>query len=101
LVIPPRTKKPAPKGQLCSNVRESLSLSLSHREKDDEVELSWAAVERLPTLDRLHTLLLLHTDQDHDQVVDMRRLGAAERHMVDTLIANIHHDNLRLLCKQR
>ncbi|RLM86194.1 ABC transporter G family member 41 isoform X3 [Panicum miliaceum] len=34
-------------------------------------------------------------------MVDVRRLGAAERRMVvDTLIANIHRDNLRLLHKQ-
>ncbi|KAF8747088.1 hypothetical protein HU200_013297 [Digitaria exilis] len=36
------------------------------------------------------------------QVVDVRRLGAAERRMaVDALIADIHRDNLRLLRKQR
>ena len=46
--------------------------------------------------DRIHTSLQLHADQR--QVVDVRRLGAVERHMVvDTLIANIHRDNLRLL----
>jgi hypothetical protein len=46
--------------------------------------------------DRIHTSLQLHAGQR--QVVDVHRLGAAERHMVvDTLIANIHGDNLRLL----
>ena len=51
-------------------------------------------------MDRLHTSLQLHADQQ--QVVDVRRLGAAERRMVvDTLIANVHRDNLRLLRKQR
>jgi hypothetical protein len=85
-----------------ASFRESLSRSLSHQDKDDEVELRWAAVERLPTLDRIHTSLLLHTDQDRDQVVDVRSLGAAERRMVvDTLISNVHRDNLRLLRKQR
>ncbi|OQU78700.1 hypothetical protein SORBI_3008G033700 [Sorghum bicolor] len=85
--------------------RESLSRSVSfslnnEQEKDDEVELRWAAVERLPTMDRLHTSLQLHAEEQ--QVVDVRRLGAAERRMVvDTLIANIHRDNLRLLRKQR
>jgi ABC-type multidrug transport system fused ATPase/permease subunit len=86
-----------------ASFRESLSRSLSlNQDKDDEVELRWAAVERLPTLDRIHTSLLLHTDQDRDQVVDVRSLGAAERIMVvDTLISNVHRDNLRLLRKQR
>ncbi|CAL5090732.1 unnamed protein product [Urochloa decumbens] len=89
-----------------ASFRESLSRSLSlnqgghdHRENDDEAELKWAAVERLPTLDRLHTSLLHGGDLE---MVDVRRLGAAERRMVvDTLIANIHRDNLRLLRKQR
>jgi hypothetical protein len=52
-------------------------------------------------MDRLHTSLQLHA-ADQRQVVDVRKLGAAERRMVvDTLIANIHRDNLRLLRKQR
>jgi hypothetical protein len=100
------------------SLSRSLSFSLSHQqdeqEKDDEVELRWAAVERLPTLDRLHTSLQqLHAaaDKDQDQLqappapwqaVDVRTLGAAERRtVVDTLVANIHRDNLRLLRKQR
>nr|CAB3490651.1 unnamed protein product [Digitaria exilis] len=87
-----------------ASFRESLSRSLSvnqleQQEKDDEVELKWAALERLPTLDRLHTSLFAG---DGVQVVDVRRLGAAERRMaVDALIADIHRDNLRLLRKQR
>jgi len=98
-----------------ASFRESLSRSLSlnqqhdHQEIDDEAELKWAAVERLPTLDRLHTSVFqFHGDSDSAgsllelQMVDVRRLGAAERRMVvDTLIANIHRDNLRLLRKQR
>ena len=98
-----------------ASFRESLSRSLSlnqqhdHQEIDDEAELKWAAVERLPTLDRLHTSVFeFHGDSDSVgsllelQMVDVRRLGAAERRMVvDTLIANIHRDNLRLLRKQR
>lgn len=89
-----------------ASIRESLSRSLSslsHQQEekdDDEVELRWAAVGRLPTMDRLHTSLQLQAGQR--QVVDVRRLGAAERRMVvDALVANIHRDNLRLLRKQR
>ncbi|KAJ1273641.1 hypothetical protein BS78_05G000200 [Paspalum vaginatum] len=101
---------------LAVSFRESLSRSLSlslsrvrhddQQEKDDEVELRWAAIEKLPTLDRLHTSLL-HVHQQLDdapplQAVDVRRLGAAERRMVvDALITNIRRDNLRLLRKQR
>jgi phage repressor protein C with HTH and peptisase S24 domain len=67
-----------------ASFRESLSRSLSLNQQhdqeinDDEAELKWAAVERLPTLDRLHTSLL-HGDGDslELQMVDVRRLGAA------------------------
>jgi hypothetical protein len=46
-----------------ASVRESLSRSLSfslshqpdEQEKDDEVELRWAAIERLPTVDSVST----------------------------------------------
>ncbi|XP_062201900.1 ABC transporter G family member 41-like [Phragmites australis] len=98
-----------------ASFRESLSrsLSLSDNQHEDEVELKWAAIERLPTSDRLHTSLLHarlrlgllggdHGEAAPLEVVDVRRLGAAERRVVvDTLIANIHRDNLRLLRKQR
>ncbi|TVU00018.1 hypothetical protein EJB05_54596, partial [Eragrostis curvula] len=82
-----------------ASFRESLSRSGDQQQQqDDELELKWAAIERLPTSDRLHTALL-HAPLD---MVDVRRLGAAERRLVvDTLIASIHRDNLRLLQKQR
>ncbi|XP_062206068.1 ABC transporter G family member 41-like isoform X2 [Phragmites australis] len=97
----------------------SRSLSLSGNHHEDQVELKWAAIERLPTSERLHTSLFRarlpspglhdghHGNGDHRcaprlEVVDVRRLGATERRVVvDTLIANIQRDNLRLLRKQR
>ncbi|KAK1629536.1 hypothetical protein QYE76_003851 [Lolium multiflorum] len=92
--------------------RLSLSLSLSLREQhhDEEVELKWAAIERLPTMDRLHTSLPLHAAKANAadggdrrlEPVDVRSLGAAERReLVHALIADIHKDNLRLLRHQR
>jgi len=110
LPLPPSLSWRAAAASFRESLSRSLSFSLNEQEKDDEVELRWAAVERLPTLDRLHTSLQqLHAaaDKDQDQlqaapapwqVVDVRTLGAAERRtVVDTLIANIHRDNLRLL----
>ncbi|XP_051216581.1 ABC transporter G family member 41 [Lolium perenne] len=82
----------------------SLSLSLREQHNDEEVELKWAAIERLPTLDRLHTSLPLHAKADANglEPVDVRSMGAAERReLVHTLIADIHKDNLRLLRHQR
>lgn len=96
-----------------ASFRESLSFRDHGEQEQEEVELKWAAIERLPTFDRLHTSLLharlglrrdIHGSGNDNglEVVDVRRLGAAERRLVvESLIANIHHDNLRLLQKQR
>jgi hypothetical protein len=88
--------------------RLSLSLSLREQHHDEEGELKWAAIERLPTLDRLHTSLPLHAKANAGdgahllEPVDVRTLGAADRReLVHNLIADIHKDNLRLLRYQR
>ncbi|KAJ1267717.1 hypothetical protein BS78_07G078800 [Paspalum vaginatum] len=92
------------------SLSRSLSLSSNHHHVDDELELKWAAIERLPSSDRLHTSLLHHAgggDNDDGraapwEAVDVRRLQEAERRMVvENLVANIQRDNLRLLRKQR
>ncbi|KAF3444741.1 hypothetical protein FNV43_RR14434 [Rhamnella rubrinervis] len=55
---------------------------------DDEVELQWAAIERLPTFERVRS------------VIDVAKLGAHERRVfVDKLINHVEHDNRRLLQK--
>ncbi|XP_047046682.1 ABC transporter G family member 41-like [Lolium rigidum] len=88
--------------------RLSLSLSLREQHHDEEGELKWAAIERLPTMDRLHTSLPLHAKANAGdgahllEPVDVRTLGAADRReLVHNLIADIHKDNLRLLRYQR
>ena len=91
--------------------RPSLSLSLREQHHDEEVELQWAAIERLDTMDRLHTSLPLHDKANKANAadgarplepVDVRSLGAVgRRELVHTLIADIHKDNLRLLRYQR
>uniref|UniRef100_A0A0E0MBE3 ABC transporter domain-containing protein n=1 Tax=Oryza punctata TaxID=4537 RepID=A0A0E0MBE3_ORYPU len=78
----------------------SSSLRWDHRGDDaaieEEAELTWAAIERLPTFDRMRTSVL------SSEAVDVRRLGAAERRvLVERLVADIQRDNLRLLRKQR
>ncbi|KAL5204060.1 hypothetical protein ABZP36_008931 [Zizania latifolia] len=83
------------------SVLSSLSSSLRWDRVDaaaaeEEAELTWAAIERLPTFDRLRTSVL------SSDAVDVRRLGAAERRVVvERLVADIQRDNLRLLRKQR
>ncbi|KAK4595262.1 hypothetical protein RGQ29_013623 [Quercus rubra] len=71
--------------------------------------LQWAAIERLPTFERLRSSLF---DEDGDdvgandtkekRVTDVTKLGAQERHVfIEKLIKHIEHDNLRLLRKIR
>ncbi|XP_050239633.1 pleiotropic drug resistance protein 3-like isoform X4 [Quercus robur] len=78
-------------------------------EEDEELELQWAAIERLPTFKRLRTSVF---DIDHDngsgkefkgkRVTDVTKLGAVERHLfIEKLIKHIENDNLRLLQKLR
>lgn len=81
----------------------------SAREEDDEYELKWAAVERLPTFERMRTSVLNHySNGDGDglhkerRVIDVARIGALERCLlIENLIKHIENDNLRLLQKQR
>lgn len=79
-------------------------------DSDDEVELQWAAIERLPTFERIRSSLFdnqLHLNDDgklHKEgkcsVVDVTKLGAHERRVfIDKLIGHIEHDNRRLLQK--
>ncbi|KAF8398268.1 hypothetical protein HHK36_017195 [Tetracentron sinense] len=70
----------------------------TRRSNDDEEDLRWAALEKLPTYDRL-TVSLLRVDQSksgkriHDQV-DVRNIGLeARQDLVDRLVHIVEHDN--------
>ena len=82
---------------------DATSLS-SLEENEDETELQWAAIERLPTFRRLR-LSLFDRKEDGEgeegrRVVDVTKLEALERHVfVDKLIKKIEEDNCRLLSK--
>lgn len=76
---------------------------------DEEEELKWAAIERLPTFERIRKSLFdQYIDQNGDgkqkekNVIDITKLGALERRLfIENLIKHIENDNLRLLRKQR
>ncbi|KAJ7955316.1 Pleiotropic drug resistance transporter [Quillaja saponaria] len=79
-------------------------------EEDEEFQLKWAAIERLPTFKRLRTSFfdVNHekgsglNESDCKRVVDVAKLGAVERRLfVEKLIRHIENDNLRLLQKIR
>ncbi|KAI4344716.1 hypothetical protein L6164_011910 [Bauhinia variegata] len=73
---------------------------------DEGYELQWAAIQRLPTFERITSALFDGMDANGQfkgkQVVDVSKLGAHERHIfIDKLIKHIENDNLRLLQKLR
>ncbi|CAK9136216.1 unnamed protein product [Ilex paraguariensis] len=78
-----------------------LSSTQNDHEVDDEYLSQWAAVERLPTLERLRSSLF-DENEGGKRVVDVTKLDAVERHMfIDKLIKHIENDNLLLLQKFR
>ncbi|KAH7833611.1 hypothetical protein Vadar_008066 [Vaccinium darrowii] len=106
--------------------RNSISSSLQHNhaasfrtttttnsdggEPDEEVELAWAAIEKLPLFKQLRTSLLdrnnlYGTDGNKGKamsVVDVTKLGAEERRLfINNLLKKIEDDNRRLLQKLR
>ncbi|KAG6731444.1 hypothetical protein I3842_01G129400 [Carya illinoinensis] len=92
-----------------SSFRGSAVKSEHDIEIDDEHELQWAAVQRLPTFERITSALFdvyVGTGADEDangkHVVDVTKLGAQERHIfIEKIIKHIENDNLRLLQKLR
>ncbi|KAL0927351.1 hypothetical protein M5K25_001514 [Dendrobium thyrsiflorum] len=71
---------------------------------DDELQLQWAAIERLPTRRRLRLSLFKLPEGDHGsmRVVDVTQLEAVERHLfIENLVKNVEKDNKRLLKKFR
>ncbi|WRX10696.1 ABC transporter-like [Theobroma cacao] len=93
--------------RVTSSLQDHLSSSFStasDAENDDEVELQWAAIERLPTFKRIRTSLFddkLINDgkgEEANRVIDVTKLGSSEhRVFIDKLITIIEADNLRLV----
>ncbi|KAL0348160.1 UNVERIFIED_CONTAM: Pleiotropic drug resistance protein 3 [Sesamum angustifolium] len=72
------------------------------------VSQQWAAIDRLPTLERLRSSLFVENIEESGDgkaaniVIDVSKLGPSERRgLVEKLIRHIEHDNLRLLRKIR
>ncbi|XP_031484245.1 pleiotropic drug resistance protein 3-like [Nymphaea colorata] len=80
----------------------------SERGSEEDEELYWAAMERLPTFERLRTSVF-HIEDGHrgennkgKKVVDVTDLGAIERRLfIEKLIKDIEEDNRKLLSKLR
>lgn len=73
-------------------------------EDDDEEALKWAALEKLPTYDRLRTSILKSFEGGKviTQEIDVRNLGMVERQMlIEKLLKVTEEDNERFLIKLR
>lgn len=79
-----------------SNAMEGFSKS--SREEDDEEALKWAALERLPTYDRLKKGILATSKGASE--IDIHGLGFHERKaLIDRLVKVADQDNERFLLK--
>ncbi|PHT31502.1 Pleiotropic drug resistance protein 2 [Capsicum baccatum] len=77
----------------------------SARENDDEQELRWAAIERLPTYDRLRKGILRQTLDDgkiNYHEVDVVHLGLQDRKQIlENILEVVEEDNERFLRRLR
>ncbi|CAH9132922.1 unnamed protein product [Cuscuta epithymum] len=74
--------------------------SRSSRDEDDEEALKWAALEKLPTFDRLRRGLLFGPGTGPVSEVDINNLGYQERQaLLDRLVKVADEDNERFLIK--
>ncbi|KAG6391312.1 hypothetical protein SASPL_149066 [Salvia splendens] len=74
--------------------------SRSSREEDDEEALRWAALEKLPTFDRLRKGLIFGSKGANE--VEIENLGYEDkRKLVERLVANVEDDNEKFLLKHR
>lgn len=72
----------------------------SSREEDDEEALKWAALEKLPTVDRLRRGILVGSKGA--QEVDVHDLGTEDKkNLVERLVKNVEYDNEKFLRKLR
>ncbi|CAA0816517.1 ABC transporter G family member 37 [Striga hermonthica] len=82
--------------------RSNSAFGSARHELDEEAAAEWAALDRLPTYDRLRASLFDGDGTGGKTVVDVTKLGPSERQMfVEKLIRHIEHDNLKLLHKMR
>lgn len=82
------------------------SRNSTRREKvDDEEELKWAALERLPTYDRLRKGMLTQvtsTGRVFRDEVDVTRLGPEDKkHLMDSVLKIVENDNEKFLRRIR
>jgi hypothetical protein len=74
--------------------------SRSSRDEDDEEALKWAALEKLPTYDRLRKGILTSASRGIISEVDIENLGVQERkQLLERLVKVADEDNEKFLWK--
>ncbi|KAM6592902.1 hypothetical protein CsatA_000605 [Cannabis sativa] len=84
---------------------DMFSRSNHHDENEDEEELRWAAIERLPTYDRLRKGMFKHVLDNgrvvHDEI-DVTKLGIQEKKvLMENLLSVVEEDNEKFLRRLR
>ncbi|KAJ6713823.1 ATP-BINDING CASSETTE TRANSPORTER [Salix viminalis] len=76
------------------------AFSRSSREEDDEQDLKWAALEKLPTYDRLRKGILRSASRGVVNEIDIENLGFQERkQLLERLVKAAGEDNEKFLWK--
>lgn len=78
----------------------------SRRREDDDVELRWAAIERLPTFDRLRKGMLpqetMVNGKGRLEEVDLANLAPKEKkHLMEMILKFVEEDNEKFLRRLR
>ena len=91
------------RGSLRASMRADSSRSVfsrSARDEDDEEALKWAALEKLPTFDRMRKGLLFGKEGESATEVDTNDIGHQERkNLLDRLVKVADEDNEKFLLK--
>lgn len=75
------------------------AFSVSSRDEDDEEALKWAALEKLPTFDRLRKGILTASHGPGNEI-DIHQLGIHERQtIIERLVKVAEDDNEKFLLK--
>ena len=77
----------------------------NRREEDDEEELKWAAIQRLPTFERLRKSIVkqvLESGRFNYEEVDISKLGMQQKkRFLDGMLRTVEEDNERFLSRMR
>ncbi|KAG4393791.1 hypothetical protein GLYMA_03G168101v4 [Glycine max] len=73
--------------------------SISFHQEDDEEDLKWAAIQKLPTVARLRKALLTSSEGEVYEI-DVQKLGLQERGtLLERLVRTVEEDNEKFLLK--